>query len=66
MTKKKHCEWARKVPECVDWYKGQLTDEQLDALENPPKPKSQAHKSSSRPSRRKPSRRTEEEEEDVD
>lgn len=23
----------------ADWYKDQLTDEQLDALENPPKPK---------------------------
>lgn len=34
------CDWARKIPECKDWYKGQLTDEELDALENPPpKPK---------------------------
>lgn len=31
----KRCEWARKVPECADWYKGQLTDAQLDDLENP-------------------------------
>lgn len=38
----------------ADWYKDQLTDEQLDALENPPKPKP-------RPvapiNRRKPSRK---------
>ncbi|GLV40992.1 obstructor-B [Carabus blaptoides fortunei] len=32
----KKCDWARLVPECKDWYKGQLTDEQLAALENPP------------------------------
>ncbi|KAJ8682726.1 hypothetical protein QAD02_018518 [Eretmocerus hayati] len=33
------CDWARKIPECKDWYKGQLTDAELDALENPkPKP----------------------------
>lgn len=31
----KRCEWARRVPECADWYKGQLTDAQLDELENP-------------------------------
>nr|CAD7445668.1 unnamed protein product [Timema bartmani] len=37
------CDWPRNVPECVDWYKGILTDEQLAALENPPaKPKSSA------------------------
>lgn len=51
---KKHCEWARNVPECAEWYKGQLTDEELDALENPPvaKPKP----AGSTPSRRKPQR----------
>ncbi|KAL4709777.1 hypothetical protein ACJJTC_001231 [Scirpophaga incertulas] len=50
----KRCEWARKVPECADWYKGQLTDAELDALENPPtvKPKPLG----SQPSRRKPQR----------
>lgn len=31
----KRCDWARKIPECADWYKGQLTDDELDALENP-------------------------------
>ncbi|GBP70462.1 Protein obstructor-E [Eumeta japonica] len=47
----KKCEWARKVPECADWYKDQLTDAELDALENPPtlKPKP----SGSQQSRRK-------------
>lgn len=48
----KRCEWARKVPECADWYQGQLTDEQLDALENPKttvKPRTKG----SAPSRRK-------------
>ncbi|XP_025831507.1 protein obstructor-E [Agrilus planipennis] len=35
----KKCEWARKVPECADWYKGRLTDEELDKLENPPTPR---------------------------
>ncbi|XP_031787487.1 cuticular protein analogous to peritrophins 3-B isoform X1 [Nasonia vitripennis] len=33
------CDWARKVPECKEWYKGVLTDAELDALENPPKAK---------------------------
>ncbi|KAB0800397.1 hypothetical protein PPYR_06137 [Photinus pyralis] len=33
------CDWARKIPECADWYKDRLTDEQLDALENPPTPR---------------------------
>lgn len=46
------CDWARKIPECKDWYKDQLTDEQLDALENPtPKPRPAGG-----PSRRKSSR----------
>nr|CAD7419173.1 unnamed protein product [Timema poppensis] len=26
------CDWPRNVPECVDWYKGILTDEQLATL----------------------------------
>ncbi|KAF7990004.1 hypothetical protein HCN44_008678 [Aphidius gifuensis] len=30
------CDWARKIPECKDWYKDRLTDAELDALENPP------------------------------
>ncbi|XP_063232004.1 protein obstructor-E-like [Bacillus rossius redtenbacheri] len=35
-----NCDWPRNVPECKDWYKGILTDEQLAALENPkPRPK---------------------------
>ncbi|XP_039765895.1 protein obstructor-E-like [Pararge aegeria] len=49
----KKCEWARKIPECAEWYKGQLTDAELDALENPPAPKS---KPSGSGSRRKPNR----------
>ncbi|KAJ9599474.1 hypothetical protein L9F63_010044 [Diploptera punctata] len=36
--KNKRCDWPRNVPECADWYKGILTDEQLAELENP-KPK---------------------------
>ncbi|XP_032677823.1 protein obstructor-E-like [Odontomachus brunneus] len=48
------CDWARKIPECKDWYKDQLTDKELDALENPPpKPKPTGG-----PSRRKGSRPT--------
>lgn len=35
----KTCDWARKVPDCADWYKDRLTDAELDELENP-KPKS--------------------------
>ncbi|XP_057327550.1 protein obstructor-E-like [Microplitis mediator] len=31
----KKCDWARNVPECKDWYKDQLTDEELYALEHP-------------------------------
>ncbi|XP_026288646.1 protein obstructor-E [Frankliniella occidentalis] len=34
----KTCDWPRKVPECKDWYKGVLTDQELEELENP-KPK---------------------------
>lgn len=31
------CDWPRNVPECAEWYKGVLTDEELAAIENPPK-----------------------------
>ncbi|RZC38876.1 cuticular protein analogous to peritrophins 3-B [Asbolus verrucosus] len=48
----KKCDWVRHVPECADWYKGRLTDEQLAELENPPTPKPRPTKVS----RRKPSR----------
>ncbi|PNF21873.1 Protein obstructor-E [Cryptotermes secundus] len=34
----KTCDWPRNVPECAEWYKGILTDEQLAELEAP-KPK---------------------------
>lgn len=37
----------------ADWYKGQLTDAELDALENPPTAKP---KPAGSPSRRKPNR----------
>ncbi|XP_052869087.1 protein obstructor-E [Anopheles cruzii] len=53
----KHCEWARKVPDCADWYKDRLTDEQLEALENPPTPKPKPQSNASKPSRRRPSKR---------
>lgn len=55
----KKCDWARKIPECADWYKGQLTDEQLYALENPPTAKP---KSKTPINRRKPVRRPVDEE----
>ncbi|CRK96401.1 CLUMA_CG009818, isoform A [Clunio marinus] len=29
------CDWPRHVPECTDWYKDRVTDEQLENLENP-------------------------------
>nr|AYA49996.1 cuticular protein analogous to peritrophins 3-B [Leptinotarsa decemlineata] len=44
----KRCDWARHVPECADWYKGKLTDEQLYELENPPTPRPNATKVSKR------------------
>jgi len=65
---KKLCEWARKVPECADWYKDRLTDAELDALENP-KPVTKKPSRVRGPSRRKPVQkpaapeRTEEDEE---
>uniref|UniRef100_A0A182LVM2 Chitin-binding type-2 domain-containing protein n=1 Tax=Anopheles culicifacies TaxID=139723 RepID=A0A182LVM2_9DIPT len=53
----KHCEWARKVPDCADWYKDRLTDKQLEELENPPTPKPKPANSPSKVSRRRPSKR---------
>ncbi|KAF5299351.1 hypothetical protein FQA39_LY02524 [Lamprigera yunnana] len=53
--KTKKCDWARKIPECADWYKDQLTEEQLYALEHPPTPKP---KPVSPINRRKPSRKS--------
>ncbi|XP_038106826.1 uncharacterized protein LOC6038081 [Culex quinquefasciatus] len=53
----KHCEWARKVPECADWYKDRLTDKQLEELENPPTTKAPAPKGPTKVSRRRPSKR---------
>ncbi|XP_075227274.1 protein obstructor-E-like [Lycorma delicatula] len=39
----KNCDWSRNVPDCADWYKGVLTDAELEALEHPkPKPKTPA------------------------
>ncbi|XP_054271009.1 protein obstructor-E-like [Macrosteles quadrilineatus] len=40
----KNCDWPRNVPECKEWYKGILTDAELEALENPkPKNRTQAY-----------------------
>ncbi|XP_056643143.1 protein obstructor-E-like [Diorhabda sublineata] len=50
----KRCTWARNVPECADWYKGRLTDEQLMELENPPTPRPKATKVSKRKQRPHP------------
>ncbi|EDW88732.1 protein obstructor-E [Drosophila yakuba] len=53
---KETCDWARKVPDCADWYKDRLTDKELDELENP-KPKTTTTKRPPRvrgQSRRKP------------
>ncbi|XP_030748994.1 protein obstructor-E [Sitophilus oryzae] len=50
----KRCDWARNVPECADWYKGRLTDQQLKDLENPPTPKPKATKVSKRRNRPRP------------
>ncbi|XP_060526256.1 protein obstructor-E-like [Cylas formicarius] len=44
----KKCDWAKNVPECADWYKGRLTEQQLKELENPPTPKPKATKVSKR------------------
>ncbi|XP_014213720.1 protein obstructor-E [Copidosoma floridanum] len=57
------CDWARKIPECKDWYKDTLTDAELDALENPPKPKTSG--SRRKGSKRGPEPKTEEEEEEA-
>lgn len=50
----KKCEWARNVPECADWYKGRLTEDQLKELENPTTPKPKATKVSKRRNRPRP------------
>lgn len=50
----KNCEWARNVPECADWYKGRLTEDQLKELENPTTPKPKATKVSKRRNRPRP------------
>ncbi|XP_050304166.1 protein obstructor-E [Anthonomus grandis grandis] len=50
----KKCDWARNVPECADWYKGRLTEQQLKDLENPPTPKPKATKVSKRRQRPRP------------
>jgi len=60
---KKLCDWARKVPECADWYKDRLTDAQLEELENP-KPVTKKPPRTRGPSRRKPTKRVETEEEE--
>ncbi|XP_017480134.1 PREDICTED: uncharacterized protein LOC108369524, partial [Rhagoletis zephyria] len=58
---KKHCDWARNVPECADWYQGRLTDAELEELENP-KPKVKKAQRTRGPSRRKPAKAPVEEE----
>ncbi|KAG5869731.1 hypothetical protein JTB14_021710 [Gonioctena quinquepunctata] len=50
----KRCEWSRKVPECADWYKGKLTEQQLYDLENPPTPRPKSTKVSKRRNRPRP------------
>ncbi|CAH0559067.1 unnamed protein product [Brassicogethes aeneus] len=50
----KKCEWARQVPECADWYKGRLTDEELMKLEFPPTPRPKGTKVSKRKQRPRP------------
>ncbi|XP_073823985.1 obstructor-B [Musca autumnalis] len=57
---KKHCEWARLVPECADWYKDRLTDAELEELENPkPKEKKKPQRTRGQ-SRRRPAQEDEE------
>ncbi|XP_055857479.1 protein obstructor-E isoform X1 [Episyrphus balteatus] len=53
----KLCDWARKVPDCADWYKDRLTDAQLDELENP-KPKPRDPSRPTRPQRKRITRPT--------
>ncbi|XP_037927321.1 protein obstructor-E [Teleopsis dalmanni] len=60
---KKHCEWARQVPECADWYKDRLTDVELEELENP-KPKVKKPQRTRGPSRRKQTKVAQEEDEE--
>lgn len=53
----KRCRWAREVPECADFYKDQLTDEELDRLEHPPTTRpTKKKKGSTASSRRRPSK----------
>uniref|UniRef100_A0A8D8W031 Chitin-binding type-2 domain-containing protein n=1 Tax=Cacopsylla melanoneura TaxID=428564 RepID=A0A8D8W031_9HEMI len=49
----KNCDWPRNVPECAEWYKGVLTDDELYNLEFP-KPK--ARPANKGPGRGKPQR----------
>uniref|UniRef100_A0A1B6BWG6 Chitin-binding type-2 domain-containing protein n=3 Tax=Clastoptera arizonana TaxID=38151 RepID=A0A1B6BWG6_9HEMI len=63
----KNCDWPRKVPECQDWYKGIISDEELALLENPkPKPPRTGAAAEAANRRRggKPSHRVVEEEEE--
>ncbi|CRL04125.1 CLUMA_CG017237, isoform A [Clunio marinus] len=68
--KTKSCDWPRKVPECADFYKDRLTDEQLEELENPkttPRPvkaKGGVVQKRRRPAR--PQKRVEVEEEEIE
>ncbi|KAJ8941131.1 hypothetical protein NQ318_004250 [Aromia moschata] len=50
----KKCDWARNVPECAEWYKGRLTEQQLADLENPPTPRPKANKVSRRKHQQQP------------
>ncbi|XP_049781930.1 protein obstructor-E-like [Schistocerca cancellata] len=56
------CDWPRNVPECADWYKGVLTDEELYALEHPkPKVKSQSAYKTRNGGRQRPATTSQEE-----
>ncbi|XP_039289063.1 protein obstructor-E [Nilaparvata lugens] len=50
----KNCDWPRNVPECGDWYKGILTDAELEELEHP-KPKQRPDSQAATANRRKQS-----------
>ncbi|KAL7031694.1 hypothetical protein ACKWTF_007104 [Chironomus riparius] len=54
----KSCDWPRNVPECSDFYKDRLTDEQLEELENPKTTTPRIKKKGTPASRRRPSRPT--------
>jgi len=64
----KRCDWARKIPECADWYKDRLTDEDLEALENPPtkSPRTERPRTTKGAPRRKPARKQQREPEEED